>query len=157
MFQRSARSLPSMLLILTLFLVFSIMALFVVGTGGGIYEQISATMEENYELRTSLLYLTNKVRQGDAGGVSIEMVEGVPALVTREQAAGSEYVTYIYHYDGAICELYIQEGVDFTLENGAKIMEIADVKMESVSDRMFRFTCESAEGKELSTVVTVRC
>lgn len=51
--------------------------------------------DENYESRTVLSYLTEKIHQNDNGTVTIGSVDGTDSLIIRQDYDGEEYCTYI--------------------------------------------------------------
>ena len=71
---------------LALFCVFAASALMVVIIGANVYRQTVDRMNGNYDSRTSLTYLTEKIRQNDAAdAVKISSVGESPALVLSQR------------------------------------------------------------------------
>ena len=67
---------------IALFCAFAATSLIVVIIGANVYQGTVRGMNENYALRTSLSYVSQKVRQNDgAGEIHIGTLDGVPALV----------------------------------------------------------------------------
>ena len=65
-------------------------------------------MDSNYDSRTSLTYLTEKVRQNDAANaVTIRSVGDSPALVLSQQAGERIYETWILRATTAICGKFL--------------------------------------------------
>ena len=82
---------------LALFCVFAASALMVVVIGANVYRQTVRGMDSNYDSRTSLTYLTEKVRQNDAANaVTIRSVGDSPALVLSQQAGER---TFLHFFD----------------------------------------------------------
>lgn len=107
-----------------LFLVFVLCALFTVLTGGKVYENISARMEQTYTGSVALQYVANKVRQGDfAGQVSVKTVEETPVLELIQDIDGENYLTWIYYLDGSIRELFTFEDSGLALQDGLEILK----------------------------------
>lgn len=114
----------NLLFTMLLFLVFILCALFTVLFGGRVYENISARMEDSYSGSVALNYVANKVRQGDrAGLVRVVEIEGTPVLELAQEINGSRYVTWIYHREGTIRELFTREDSGLTLADGLEIIE----------------------------------
>ncbi|MDD2954828.1 MAG: DUF4860 domain-containing protein [Oscillospiraceae bacterium] len=110
---------------LALLCVFALCSVLLVTIGGGVYRDIVAGMDENYALRTSLSYAATKVRQGDReGGVSLRDANGVEALVLEEPLGDRTFETWIYHKDGKLWEVFMEQGGEFDLSGGMEIMEI---------------------------------
>ncbi|MCI8662301.1 MAG: DUF4860 domain-containing protein [Hungatella sp.] len=107
-----------------LFLVFVLCALFTVLIGGKVYENINSRIEENYSGQVVLNYVANKVRQGDeAGRVAVKTMEDTPVLELTQEINGRKFVTWIYYRDGAVRELFTNEGSGLGLKDGLEIME----------------------------------
>lgn len=109
---------------LLLFLVFLLCALFTVLTGGRVYENISARMEQNFSESVALQYIANKVRQGDeAGQVSVRTIEDTQVLELAQNINGNTYVTWIYYLDGSIRELFAGADSGMGLADGLEVLE----------------------------------
>ncbi len=107
-----------------LFFVFVLCALFTVLIGGKVYENINNRIQENYSGQVVLNYVANKVRQGDqAGSVTVKTIEDTPVLELGQEMNGRNYVTWIYYRDGAVRELFTNEGSGLGLKDGLTIME----------------------------------
>ena len=114
----------NLLFTMLLFLVFVLCALFTVLIGGKVYENINSRIEENYSGQVVLNYVANKVRQGDeAGRVAVKTMEDTPVLELTQEINGRKFVTWIYYRDGAVRELFTNEGSGLGLRDGLEIME----------------------------------
>lgn len=115
---------------LLLFLMFVLCALFTVLTGGKVYENMSARMQQQFAGSVALQYIANKVRQGDvAGQVSVQNVDGTPVLELAQPVGDYTYVTWIYHRDGQICELFAGKDSGLGLADGIPVMECDGLKL----------------------------
>ncbi len=114
----------NLLFTMLLFLVFVLCALFTVLIGGKVYENINRRIGENYSGQVGLNYVANKVRQGDqAGSVAVKNIEETPVLELAQEINGRTFVTWIYYQDGAVRELFTNEGSGLGLKDGLEIME----------------------------------
>lgn len=139
-----------------LFFVFASSALLVILLAADIYRNTTAMTESNYESRTVLSYMTEKIRQGDEnGGVSIGSFDGHDSIIIRQTYGQQNYQTYIYEEEGVLRELFLLEGVEAVASDGRKIMEVHDLELEQLEKGMFRISCTAKEGEKLETVVTV--
>lgn len=121
----------SMLFTMLLFLVFVLCALFTVLTGGKVYENISARMEQSYSQSVALQYIANKVRQGDVGGqIEVKTIEDTSVLELRQVIGEETYLTWIYYLDGSIRELFTFSDSGLTLQDGLEILECEGLQME---------------------------
>ena len=74
--------------------------------------------------RSVLNYVANKVRQGDqAGSVTVKTIEDTQVLELAREIDGRNFVTWIYYGDGAVRELFTNEGSGLGLKDGLEIME----------------------------------
>lgn len=135
---------------LTLLTLFAVLALFLVLIGGNAYRSTVTAMERNNRLRTTVSYVANKVR---ACGREAELktADGVEMLVLRE----SDYVTYIYDYNGALCELYCAADDPFSPENGEALTECAGVSFAE-RDGVLTICAEQSEGSPVELSIRLQ-
>lgn len=118
----------NLLFTMLLFFVFVLCALFTVLIGGKVYENINSRIQENYSGQVVLNYVANKVRQGDqAGSVAVKTIEDTQVLELAQEMNGRNYVTWIYYRDGAVRELFTNEGSGLGLKDGLEIMECREL------------------------------
>ncbi len=154
---RKNQHMIDILFTLALFLVFAVLALFVVVLGANAYNDISRSSEENYNIRSSFVYLTEKIRQGDAdGNVAVTSLAGSDAVVLTQEINNDNYQTWIYLADGTLNELFIREGTAFTPESGQEIMDLSGFDIEMLGGRLFRMTLEDAHGHKYESLVSLK-
>lgn len=135
-----------------LFFVFAVSSLIVVLLATRIYKSTTEESQEQYTSRTTLSYITEKVRQNDeSGAVSIGELDGADCLMLKSQ--GSDYTTYIYEHDGALKELSVKEGVKPSPLAGELILEVENFQAESLSEGLFRFTITTEQNNTHSVMV----
>lgn len=123
---------------LLLMCVFSACALLVLASGARIYKEISDNLEGQYTGRTAVSYIATKLRSSQ--NARIGELGGQEALVMREEDEDGVFVTYIYMYDGSLCELYCYEGDDFLPSDGERLMKLDSVAF-STSGGLFTVEC----------------
>ena len=107
------------LFVLVLFLVFTSSALAVILLGARVYQSTSSRMESNYNVRTALAYVSEKIRQNDeSGAVSLCELDGIPALTLSQRMGDTSYITYLYFQDGALKELLTEASREVSAEQG---------------------------------------
>ena len=132
--------------IMLLHLIIVILSVMIISLGKNIYDNINTDRNINYQLRVSLSYITNKIRQSDKKeAVEIKELHGVNAVVINEVYDEENYQTWIYFYDGAIYEMFTDENTVFELSDGMKVVEADFFKIEEVKDGLYKFTAESKE------------
>jgi hypothetical protein len=111
--------------VLALFCVYATCALLLCAIGAGIYRDASNVMQQNYDQRTSSLYIAEKVRQSDTNGaVEVRQLDGNDALVLIEQESGEFYEIWIYVHEGMLCETFIPAGSEVNYQLGQEIMPV---------------------------------
>jgi hypothetical protein len=122
--------------ILLIFCLFAVCSLFLVLIGANVYRGIVRDMNANNETRSSLSYVSNKVRTADPKDVSVEKVEDRTVLVIRSSYNHSEYKTYIYLNDGYLMEFFSKAENPFTLGDGDKITPVSSFSIEKKDNQL---------------------
>lgn len=150
----SNKGMISTVFVLMLFLLFAITALLLALFGAEVYENTASDAEENSQLRASLLYVSNKLHGGDtaAGCGLLTYNEEMPVLCIAEEFGGEYYITYIYHYDGALREQFLHSGMTFDPAYGEAITELTDFIMEPRDSNRLRLTAVYGEESRTVTV-----
>lgn len=109
-------------LLLLSFLLFSLL---LCGVGSAVYRGGSDSLNENYTTRTALAYLAEKLREHDeSNSLSESCIGEIPALLLSETIDDCKYVTYLYSYDGALCELFTAADTVPSPEMGTQIASL---------------------------------
>ncbi len=149
--------LTDILFVLTLFSLFVVLALFVVVLGANVYKGISKNMDSNYSVRSSLTYLTEKIRQSDTtGGYALRTTEAGDALVLTTVEGNETYDTWIYLWDEELCELTVSGGELFALEDGQPIMPLKSLQMTHGGDGLIHINLTDHEGKNFESYVLMK-
>ena len=149
---KQRRHMVDFLFALALFCVFAATALLVVLIGARVYKSTVDGMNINFERRTSLAYVSTKIRQFDRNGaVSIDDLDGIPTLLMRQNFGESSYLTMVYYHDGALRErslneLLIVEGDGISPDDGSIIMYLQDFSMSELEPGVFRFSSVDKNG-----------
>ncbi len=152
------------LFVLALFGIFAVSALVLVTIGADVYQHTVRDMSSNYEIRTSIAYITEKVRQNDSynrtgDGVTITEVSGTPALVLTQEINGELYDTYLYLYEGYLKELFMRKdnyvGEDF-LPAGQDIMPLRELAFEKSDAQLLTVHMTITDGHEETLYVSLR-
>ncbi len=142
--------------VLLLFLVFTAAVLMVLISGASAYKNISASVEEQFQERTCLNYISTKLRHYNSeGDIYITEIGGVPALALNESIDGESFVTYIYLYDGCVRELYMQENVGLPPDAGDEIIEAENIEFSMPADNIIRVECTGADGGTSELLINI--
>lgn len=156
-FARKNKSIVDFLFILALFGAFAITALFVVLFGARIYESTVGNMSSNYEKRTAMSYLTEKIRSHDyPGGVEVSDTGNEGSVLRLYQEAGDKrYVTYLFVHEGFLKEFTADEEYDFDYDTGTPILGINDFSVKQEGSALYRFNIEASDGEKTEFFVTL--
>ena len=153
-----ARStLMDFLFTLSLFCVFTATAFLVVMIGANAYRSTVQHMDDTYSTRTSLAYVTEKIRQHDeAGRISLTEVNGSTALLLHDQTGDAAYETYIYPDGEYICELVLREGDEFSPDRGDPVVRVKNFSIEETGDGFLKLSAEDNDGNSVSFFLHLR-
>lgn len=132
--------------IMMLFLIIVLLSVMIIILGKNIYENINEDRSNNYELRVSLSYIANKIRQSDKqNAVEVKKLNDDYAVVINEIYDDENYETWIYFYNNALYEILIDESSTFNLEDGMKIVDVDHFEILKIKDNLYKFTADSNE------------
>ena len=140
-----------------LLLIFCLFTLMLSGMGSAVYRNGTAHLNENYTSRTAVAYVSEKVRQHDeTGAVFMSSVEELPALAFRDTIDEADYITYVYFYDNALCELMIPEDRIPEAAMGTHIVVLSSLSIEPLPGTdLLSVSAVGEEGNELSGLIHV--
>lgn len=154
--KRSSGHTVDILFILSLFGAFIVSALLIVVLGARCYQNIVNQSSAGFTTRTSLAYVTEKIRQHDEeGAVSIVEVEEQPVLKLSQTYGDTSYYTYMYYYDGYLKELTVDDYYQPALCDGQDIIAVEDFSMEQISDSLYCFHLTDTNGRVYSFYTAV--
>lgn len=134
------------LMIFFLVAMLAVFSLIAVMLGIQIYNNVVTTAESNSAVRTSLAYVSTKIRANDeAGMVELRNIDGLDVIVLGADRDGTIYNTYIYYTDGALREYYANAENDFNPIYGTVIAKVSRFEM-SLDGNLFCFTTVDEEG-----------
>lgn len=156
-FQTRSRHVIDFIFPIALFFVFAASSLVVLILAADIYGSTTNQLQANDENRTALAYISEKIRQNDAGGaLEIATVEGIECLALAADYNDVPYTTYIYEYEGMLKELFARDDASVSLKDGKDIMEISSLTILQIDDRLYQFITVDSQDREDSLVVSER-
>lgn len=154
---RTGSHVVDLLFTLALFCVFAASALLVVLIGAKVYKNTVEQMDASFSQRTSITYVTTKLRQNDAAGqLRLTQLDGTPALRLTQVLDGDPYETWIYHSDGVLRELFVAGGTQVALGDGQVIVEVPQFTMERDGDFLVLATVDQ-NGSTITQRIAPRC
>ncbi|MCL1866778.1 MAG: DUF4860 domain-containing protein [Oscillospiraceae bacterium] len=124
---------------MTLFTVFALFMTLVLLMGASSFRNVADGAQSRYNERTSLFYISQKVRGFDrADSVKVADIGGVRTLILVNDFRN----IYIYEKDGYICELYSLHGESPDLRVGTPILPVTSLEFESESESLIKITVD---------------
>ena len=150
------KSIVDVIFMIAVFGVFMLSALFVVLFGAKVYKRTAHDMTTNFNSRTALAYVTEKIHQHDRrGGVDITIEDGKPLLKLTQYINSDEYCTYLYEYDGYLKEVTAKGDVALLKSAGKNIIPLCDFNAVKKSDSLYYFRMMDEEGNETRFYVSL--
>ena len=144
------RHMTDQMFLVILFAVFAVCAFSLSMIGANIYSHTASVMNEDYEERIDISYVTEKIRQWDEkDSIEIGSFHGRTALIHTEKINGKKYNTYLYQEKGALRELMAREGLDTTTMQGEKIVEAKDFSVIETK-QLYHIKIQGSDGKIIS-------
>lgn len=143
-------------LVLLVFAIFVASVLFVLLTGADTVQKMNERDRGSYDLRTVVQYLTTRIRQGDQRDmVEVREMDGRSVLTLKEQIEGTDYETNVYCYDGYLCELFVETGLDIELEFGEWITPLKNLTFKDEGTHVMA-NIEMSDGSKREMMLTLR-
>lgn len=143
--------------VLCVFLICALLLLGMLFVGADTQQKINRSTEDNFYMRTGLLYISNKAKYfNEQGKVSVASFDGKNVLVFEEMIDGVSYTTKVYSDKGYLMELFTEKGYELGLEAGTIITEIDDFKLKVLADGLIEVAVESPNG-ETGLVIISNC
>ena len=148
----TARHMIDILFVLSLFCVFAFSSVVLILFGADIYKKTVSSMDSNYASRTSVAYLTEKIRQSDTyDAISIDRSSGSEKLLMTREIDGQTYATSLYEYDGYLCELFARTDIELPADAGQQVIPISQLDFDLISDSLLciRFVDETQKASTI--------
>ncbi|MBQ8596848.1 MAG: DUF4860 domain-containing protein [Lachnospiraceae bacterium] len=144
------------LFVLTLFGLFALSAIFLISVGADVYSKTVDHMDENFDTRTSMAYVTEKIRQSDKeNAISIGLLEGQDAIIITTHISDTNYYTYLYEHDGYLKELMVREGIELGPEAGQNILAVSDFSVTQINDKLMNCQISINEEQTYDLLISV--
>lgn len=144
--------------VLALITLFAATAFLLVLIGAKQYRHVTDVMNDNFLVRTTSSYLSEKIRQNDTiDGVSVISLEGTPVLALTTTEEGRRYLTYIYSYESSLRELVVTENSVFTLSSGQEILELSGFLPELIQNNLLKTTITNPDGSQEVLYFHIHC
>ena len=127
------RHMTDQMFLVILFAVFAVCAFSLSMIGANIYSHTASVMNEDYEERIDISYVTEKIRQWDEkDSIEIGSFHGRTALIHTEKINGKK--------------LMVREGLDTTTMQGEKIVAAKDFSVIETK-QLYHIKIQGSDGK----------
>lgn len=153
---KSQKHTIDVLFVIALFCIFALSAIFLISIGANIYRKTVVHMDKNFNMRTAVAYVTEKVHQNDrTHSVHVGSLDNSPAIILESQENDVLYYTYIYEYDGNLKELMMREDVTLSPSAGQNILALQSFKVTIVNDSLMQCSLTLEDGESLEFYISV--
>ncbi len=155
-FKNREKPIVDILFILALFCAFLVSALFIILFGAKIYRSTVSDMDTNFTSRTSLSYITEKMRQHDSvGGAEVRFIDEQPVLVLTQVQDDVNYCTYLFSHDGYLKEITAKDNFMFDFSGGQNILALTDFSATEINDSLYKFHIVDTDNNEIEFYVSL--
>lgn len=156
--KENGRHMIDLLFVLSLFCVFAVSSVVLILFGADIYNKTVSSMNDNYASRTSVAYITEKIRQSDIyNSVKIDESLGYERLLMTRNINGIEYATSLYEHDGFLYELFARTDIELPIDAGQQVIALTALDFEFISDNLLKVSfCDESE-KETELYINLHC
>lgn len=129
------------LFILSLFCVFAVSSVVLILFGANIYQKLVLQMDSNYSTRTSISYITEKIRQSDySDSINIYEKEDKKILMMTQTIDNIEYAISLYEYNGYLYELFARTDIELPIDAGQPVFKLTNLDFEKISDNLLKIS-----------------
>jgi hypothetical protein len=154
----NSKHMIDILFVLSLFALFAICSVVLILFGADIYKKTVSSMDSNYASRTSVAYITQKVRQSDQyESIYIDDSLGYERLMMTQEINGYTYATSLYEYDGYLYELFARTDIDLPIDAGQQVIAINNLHFELVTDSLLKVDYNDESGEAKTVYITLHC
>ena len=137
--------------------LFAMMSVLLVLFGAQMYRAIVDRMDQNNDDRVMFSYVRSMVRAEDAyDAVRVEDHGGISTVSLYETIDGTDYVTWLYEYEGKLMEQFTRSGSDMAPDHGVAIMDISEFN-PSLEGNVLTVNMVDPKGKQIVVNTAIRC
>jgi hypothetical protein len=135
--------------------IFALAAIFVAVMGAKVYANSADKMQANFDTRTSIVYLSEKIRTCPNDNFSVRDIGGNTALVLTEEINGREFESWIFVQNDRLSEVTVLKGDQVYPNTAQQIMDLRSLDAE-VRDGGIEITVVTVAGDVNSTFLSGR-
>ena len=135
--------------------IFALSAIFVAVLVAKVYANSADKMQANFDTRTSIVYLSEKIRTCPRDGFSVREVEGCTALVLTEEINGNEFESWVFVLNNKLSEVMVKKGDQIYPNAAQQIMDLRSLDAV-IRDGGIEITVVTVAGDVNSTFISGR-
>ena len=135
--------------------IFALTAIFVAVMGAKVYANSADKMHANFETRTSLVYLSEKIRTNPHDDFDIREVDGNTALVITQQFGDHAFESWIFVADERLCETTVVQGDTVFPGTAQQIIPLKSLDLQ-LKNGGIEITVVTVAGDKNSTFISGR-
>ena len=118
-----------------LFAVFAFCILFVLLTGAKAYRAVTQRDNAAFDSRAAMQYISTRIRSGNEPGMlETGKLDDCSALIITETVDGQCYQTFVYVYEGFLCELFTAQGSGLGAADGEPLFPLTSLTFSEKND-----------------------
>lgn len=150
------RHMIDILFVLSLFCVFAVSSVLLILFGADIYQKTVQQMDSNYTSRTSIAYITEKIRQSDTeNAIQIVSQNGTQVLMLTNIINEIPYATSLYEFDGYLYELFARTDLELPLDAGQPVMELHSLSFSQIEPNILEISFTDTTNKKQTIYVSM--
>ena len=135
--------------------IFALSAIFVAVMGAKVYANSADKMQANFDTRTSIVYLSEKIRTCPGDNYRVREVDGSTALVLTEKLGDSYFESWVFVRNNKLSEVMVRQGDEIYPGAAQQIMDLRSLDAV-IRDGGIEITVVTVAGDVNSTFISGR-
>jgi len=135
--------------------IFALTAIFVAVMGAKVYANSADKLHANFDTRTSIVYLSEKIRTSAGDNYDVRDVDGNTALVLTEEIGDFVLESWIFVHNDRLCEITITPGDTVLPGVAQQIMDLRSLDAQ-LKNGGIEITVVTVAGDTNSTFISGR-
>jgi len=135
--------------------IFALTAIFIAVMGANVYANSAEKLQANFDTRTSLVYLSEKIRTNPSDDYKVREVDGNTALVLTEKIGDTVFESWIFVANDRLCEVTIMQGDTVLPGVAQQIMDLRSLDVQK-KDGGIEITVVTVAGDVNTTFISGR-
>ena len=135
--------------------IFALTAIFSAVMGATVYANSAEKLQANFDTRTSLIYLSEKIRTNPSDDYDVREVDGNTALVLTEKLGDYVFESWIFVSNERLCEITVMQGDTVVPGTAQQIMDLRSLDAQK-KDGGIEITVVTVAGDVNTTFISGR-